>query len=520
MSSKEREILERQRRLAAQLSGGLTGNGVGATSSGSSRSRPASSGNSRPKPPPPPGPPPPPPRPTTPASSYSAFIRPGGRKVKRKASAIDLTDSPPIDLTESPQVVTSGSASAKSSALSSAKPSASAATNNASSSTFRRAPVRQKTSTGGGSSRMASLLKSAGASRATLQSKPVVHYPKVEQEDFWRTMRDWDFVTAFNEERMGRRGGGSGQNSSRSNNNNGSNGDRKRSRAASDASAGVGSDGGRSQSPTPPPPDALPDTFDSVRQYTALWAPLCLAEAKAQILSEASGDVPYWSKRGKGPFPVVVAPLKRDVGSSVDYITVQLKPTKTMSQAELETVSPSFRPNDIVVLVRDEDAINRASKGNLNGSRGSGNVNDSRGIVGHTESSRRTVDGLWVKVSRKHWLAAGRQNMCLLNVGSNVTALREFHALCRLSTIPLANYVMGKDLAGKANDSSTGPLTKSKANMVQKMGGSSALGKGFVSYAKQKFNPSQLLAISASATEYGEGGFTLIKGPPGTGTFY
>ena len=120
--------------------------------------------------------------------------------------------------------------------------------------------------------------------------------------------------------------------------------------------------------------------------------------------------------------------------------------------------------------------------------------------------------------------------MCLVNIGSNITALREFNALCCVPSIPLLKYVLGKDLVVNGDDKmeSDGSeertkqprqpkTTKSKANMMQRMGGSSALGKGFVAYAKEKFNPSQLLAISASATEYGDGGCTLIKGPPGTG---
>jgi senataxin len=53
--------------------------------------------------------------------------------------------------------------------------------------------------------------------------------------------------------------------------------------------------------------------------------------------------------------------------------------------------------------------------------------------------------------------------------------------------------------------------------LLNKMGGDDKLGKGFTSYAQKKFNPSQLMAISASASDYGDGGFTLIKGPPGTG---
>ena len=50
---------------------------------------------------------------------------------------------------------------------------------------------------------------------------------------------------------------------------------------------------------------------------------------------------------------------------------------------------------------------------------------------------------------------------------------------------------------------------------LQSMGGKDELGDGFITYAKNKFNTSQLGAISAAATEYGCGGFTLVKGPPG-----
>jgi senataxin len=48
-------------------------------------------------------------------------------------------------------------------------------------------------------------------------------------------------------------------------------------------------------------------------------------------------------------------------------------------------------------------------------------------------------------------------------------------------------------------------------------GGSKALGAGFRIWVKSKFNDSQKAAINAAAREYGSGGFTLVKGPPGTG---
>ncbi len=67
---------------------------------------------------------------------------------------------------------------------------------------------------------------------------------------------------------------------------------------------------------------------------------------------------------------------------------------------------------------------------------------------------------------------------------------------------------------------------------LTKVGGQSEVGGGkggfftqadyseIVDYAQKKFNASQLTAIAASAHEYGEGGFTCIKGPPGTGSKY
>ena len=601
-SAKEREILERQRRLAAQMGGGGA-----TTSSSSSASAPSNASKSkkqqppkgegwmnkstfsggaraRPRPPPPPGgprrssgvnpvafhsrmgetidltgdspdkaaaagtssafarpknrsrprpPPPPPPSakksPESIANRAANTATAGGRSV----TAADVLGSP-ADKKGAGVIASTTNMSGKSTAAAAAAVASTA---------LKRAAIRNKTPGAGaagaasGSSTMKSLLKSAGHGLEALQSKPTVHYPKVEQEDFWRTIRDWDFVREFNEQRKGSSG-------SSGSNGNGDNRKRPRSRAGSDAGSTANASGSGSRTPTPTPPDngpgkPLPDTFDSARQYIALWAPLCLNEAKAQLLSEAISDIPYWSsKKEKGPFPVLVEPLKRDIGSGGDHITVMVRPqNNNMTQSELERVSPSFKPNDVVVLVRDESTMNRAAKGSLEDSAFGTSSSTSTtggggrrlGIVGHTESTRRTVDGLWIKVSRKHWTSFGRKGMCLVNIGSNITALREFNALCRVPTIPLINYMLGKDLVVNDDDMEFADggeqlkeprqtkKTKSKANMMQRMGGSSALGKGFVAYAKEKFNPSQLLAISASAAEYGEGGLTLIKGPPGTG---
>jgi hypothetical protein len=68
--------------------------------------------------------------------------------------------------------------------------------------------------------------------------------------------------------------------------------------------------------------------------------------------------------------------------------------------------------------------------------------------------------------------------MFLLKVGSNITSLREFTALCKLETIPLKKYLLGNHL-GKDE----GPRLSKQARrhgretMVEEMGGVQALGK-------------------------------------------
>ena len=83
--------------------------------------------------------------------------------------------------------------------------------------------------------------------------------------------------------------------------------------------------------------------------------------------------------------------------------------------------------------------------------------------------------------------------------------------------IPLNRYLLGQHLdeAKQKNSATSSSLPQTAAQkdlLLQKMGGEQALGKGFTAYAQKKFNPSQLMAISASAQGYGAGGFTLIKG--------
>ena len=81
---------------------------------------------------------------------------------------------------------------------------------------------------------------------------------------------------------------------------------------------------------------------------------------------------------------------------------------------------------------------------------------------------------------------------------------------------PLLPILLAGKEYGQCNTSSENESRrKNKAELLAEMGGVNALGKGFASYAEKKFNESHLEAVSAASKDYGKGGFTLVKGPPG-----
>jgi hypothetical protein len=90
--------------------------------------------------------------------------------------------------------------------------------------------------------------------------------------------------------------------------------------------------------------------------------------------------------------------------------------------------------------------------------------------------------------------------------------------LSRVDTIPLTNYLLdAKKFTPKcensASDSDCPEKSSAKFSPLATEGNSLPI--GFRIFIKAKMNESQLNAITAAASEYGDGGFTLIKGPPG-----
>jgi senataxin len=342
-----------------------------------------------------------------------------------------------------------------------------------------------------------------GVSPSSGRDAAAAGYPDIQPADFWKNLREWDFCTHYYNSVIA---------DSTSNNNNDCNGSNLMD----------------STSTLKP----LPDTFLNHRHYAAAWAPLVLAECRAQILQE-------WTSASRNLDAAGVLVNVESTHSRVRASHHYHHRTMGMMD-EVETAGHviltvpkhakrgppvSFLNGDVCLLVQPQHLhiIADLARGirtvpPLPGR----DVGDYSGIslIGHTESSRSDLQGLVLKVSKRRWARAGQKEMVVLKLGSNVTALREFTALARVETLPMRKYLFGQHLAGEDKCRAVKKLSRhqSAEALIQQMGGTSALGEGFIKYATDKFNASQLTAIAASANEYGDGGFTLIKGPPGTGS--
>jgi hypothetical protein len=320
--------------------------------------------------------------------------------------------------------------------------------------------------------------------------------PSVEPDDFWKHLREWDFVSQYNTLTW------------------------QQNHPNETANTNANE---LSRKP-------LPNVFLSPHHYKAAWAPLHLAECRAQLMQGATREM-------NAPLLVEVKTTasgayrrggnNRNMTKDAPWLEenetgcyVQIRPKHRGQGGKL-----SFMANDLVLLLtaRHKDILREIQQGTARPPQGA-DLSDpsafkSAGLIGHTEASYREVNGMTVKVSRKKWIQLGQEEMYLVKIGSNVTALREFTALCRVDNLPTRRFILGQHLEDEVHRRKLS-RNQSAQQLLDQMGGSQALGAGFIDYARRKFNASQLAAIAASAHEYGEGGFSLIKGPPGTGTFF
>ena len=424
-SSKEREILERQRKLAEQMKGKSEVKALPKVipkktridlTTGATKALPprkvvvdlTSEQKPTKKPPPPP-----PVRPT---------IKRPTKRPRLTSSATTRKPEPPPKLKPSPKITRK------------------TVTNNNKTSDFSQ------------------LLKHVASAEAT-PAAPSIN--PLTPDDFWKHLREWDFCREYWQE--------------------------------------------EEEEPLQTKP--LPEVFGSARHYMMAWSPLLLAECRAQLLQEFRS-----SKQRRLGIPVHVETTTHAMSRSRDLRDNPWEELETGVYVKLRTKyreKCQFFTNDIAVLVVKESAdIFDTDDENA--------TVEGISLVGHCEATYDTVEGMTLKVSKRRWATIGQKEMVLFRVGSNVTALREFTALCRIEQLPLKQFLLGEHLAKEENRRKLS-RNQSPEVLLERMGGSQ-LGEGFQQFCRRKFNQSQLTAIAASAHEYGEGGFTLIKGPPGTGS--
>lgn len=378
--------------------------------------------------------------------------------------------------------------------------------------------------------RLASLVQNASTVPSGNQDDWAMAKSNITPEDFWKNIRKWDFVSQLANLQLENR-------------------DETKDKDQYNK--------------------VVPDRFINARHYVSVWAPLCLAECRAQLLSDIVTECGQMrGARRSSAFVLVSVETtwktgrgnNRDTVSGTEYFSditdscqVMLKIPESEARNN-QRKGLQFYPHDICCLipVEKKDVVeNLLFRGNGGGGKQTTDPNSDvfkhACIVGHTETHRRDVHGLILKVSKRKWAQVGSSkssgkggsNMYLLKIGCNITALREFTALSCVDSLPLKHYLLGKQIEGddsrdnvdrkskrrkfgnmrasKSNNGIPDPRHANKDSLIKMMGGVEALGKGFTEYARRKFNPSQLMAISASSQGYGDGGFTLIKGPPGTG---
>lgn len=520
-SAKEREILERQRLLASQLKPAV---GVGVASTGSSSSssvpvqkrRSAQVKNKNPisKPP------------------RDSFQTTGEEEedyvssLQRQSSAPAKNQNQPPPQQQRPSL--KRPASTKSSAAIIAAARLQAASGNRSSTAASAAlhpdeakpspKVQRKnlskpssSSTGGNSSSLASLMKHVVGKDGTNNSNDdddtslfQTHHP----DDFWKNLRDWDLPSQYYHESKLQQ-------------------QQSREKRGS-CSAAAPTNPISSSFPMRKP---IPETFLNARHYVSAWAPLCMSECRSQLLQEVTTTT---TQNRMAPILVEVqstgsrARYRRNGGGDGTNYHNDAPWMEENETGGYVIVNPKkrenlrFFPNDIVLLIqpRYKDILRDIGNGSAVPPDGSdldsATVFGGISFIGHTESSRNELNGLILKVSKRKWTVIGKNEMYFVKIGSNVTALREFTALCSVDTLPMKRFLLGQHLE-KAENRRKLSRNQPIDQLLHQMGGEQ-LGEGFLKYAKDKFNLSQLTAIAASAHEYGEGGFTLIKGPPGTGS--
>jgi hypothetical protein len=249
-------------------------------------------------------------------------------------------------------------------------------------------------------------------------------YPVIHFDQFWQTMRSWDFITELDV-------------SSKAQSQSKIKSEPEQSQESDDESTTSNNEESKKKKPS----TSLPDEFFCGEQYAALWAPLLLKETKAQIISElASSPIPPV----KLSVPVLVTPMLKGDDRYGETLVLNIVLNHRQHDGALPArlnakahSTQEFLPNDLVLLSCSSSVIQEASRGALNlesssDARSSSLISsvspfiDSRlGVIGLvTRRSKHLGDGLVVQISRRLWktkTATGPSDLTLLRIGHNST---------------------------------------------------------------------------------------------------
>jgi senataxin len=255
----------------------------------------------------------------------------------------------------------------------------------------------------------------------------------------------------------------------------------------------------------------VPSQFRSYDHYFSVWKPLALQEVRAQALNGIMTDRPV----------AVHIKAKAPAGSFLaGTCKIRLDHKQRLSSHQKDHLNSLFS-NDLVLLTPTRDYFDRLTLGDSNKSlkkhtknnhdkkqqsNKRSEIEDSenspealmppKSVLGIVNSQKSTREGLLIRVLSASWRTIDQEeDLYLFKVSNLITSVREFRALCDCKDYNLMPLL----LSGHHKQGSMQLDT---------------LGIEYVRWLQRTFNESQLEAITAAATSHG---FTLIKGPPGTG---
>lgn len=232
----------------------------------------------------------------------------------------------------------------------------------------------------------------------------------------------------------------------------------------------------------------VPSKFRSYEHYYSVWEPLAIEEVQAQTLNAIATDSPH-------PVPVSVTAFGSTFLSNTCKIRVEAKKRKGPPFSKHDSVDSVF-VNDLVLITPNRTYFQHSAPSQADKTDTSLGEERKTGALGIVATQKASREGLTMTVLSSPWRAIDQEEMLyMFKLNNLVTSVREFRALCDCQGYPLMPLL----LSG----------THEQGSMKL-----DSLGFEYVRWLKKAFNDSQLEAITAAATSKG---FTLIKGPPGTG---